>query len=527
MEVIKKKSFLILSVLFIGIIITMPISLILIETTKINLSDLSKLINTNLIDFFSQTSKLVILTSFFSLLFAVFPAFIISFYKPKYTRILDVLLILPLAIPCYIMAFTYSDLLGYNGFFQSVFGISQFDVLTIGWLSFFLALALYPYIYTTSRISFSLIGSTYMDLSKSLGLSKLSTFIKVILPLSISGICSGTILVIMEVLNEYGAVNYFGINTFSVGIFKYWFSLDNKSYAILLSFLLLLLVLFFVLIGNFLKKRDEKLSYHLKSSNESRLYFKSNFSKYFSLFVASVPFILGFIIPLIFILSNIVTNFNSYDFNHLFELFKNSIYVGVFSSLIIVVIAFYILNVKRLTKNKFISTIIKVLTTGYAVPGAVIGLSLMLLIRFFGDGYSFLMGTVLLLIYAYVFRFISVAIFPLETSLKRQPKTFDNQALSLRLNPLKLFYKITLPLNKQALISAFILVFIDIVKELPVTLILRPFNFETLATQTYEYATEEMLSYSSLYSFTLILCCSFMLVYVSTFLNKKNVFTSK
>ena len=145
--------------------------------------------------------------------------------------------------------------------------------------------------------------------------------------------------------------------------------------------------------------------------------------------------------------------------------------------MIIVVIAFYILNVKRLTKNKFISTIIKILTTGYAVPGAVIGLSLMLLIRFFGDGYSFLMGTVLLLIYAYVFRFISVAIFPLETSLKRQPKTFDNQALSLRLNPLKLFYKITLPLNKQALISAFILVFIDIVKELPVTLILRPFNF--------------------------------------------------
>ena len=151
----------------------------------------------------------------------------------------------------------------------------------------------------------------------------------------------------------------------------------------------------------------------------------------------------------------------------------------------------------------------------------------MLLIRYFGDSYSFLMGTILLLIYAYIFRFISVAIFPLETSLKRQPKTYDDQAMSLQLNPLKLFYKITLPLNKQALFSAFILVFIDILKELPVTLILRPFNFETLATQTYEYATEEMLAYSSLYSFTLILCCSFMLVYVSTFLNKKNVFTSK
>ena len=287
------------------------------------------------------------------------------------------------------------------------------------------------------------------------------------------------------------------------------------------------MVLLFVFIGNILKKRDEKLSYHIKSNDESTLYFNSNFSKCFSLFIVCIPFILGFIIPLLFILSNIITNFFSYDFYHLFELFKNSVCVGFISSLIIVIIAFYILNVKRLTKNKFISSIIKVLTTGYAVPGAVIGLALMLLIRYFGDSYSFLMGTILLLIYAYIFRFISVAIFPLETSLKRQPKTYDDQAMSLQLNPLKLFYKITLPLNKQALISAFILVFIDILKELPVTLILRPFNFETLATQTYEYATEEMLAYSSLYSFTLILCCSFMLVYVSTFLNKKNVFTSK
>lgn len=527
MEVIKKNSFLILSVLLIGIVITMPILFILSETLSISLAESSRIINSNLFDFFSQTSKLVLLTCFFCLIFAVFPAFIVSFYKIKYKRILDILLILPLAIPCYIMAFTYSDLLGYNGLIQSLFDLDQFDVLTLSWLSFFLALALYPYVYTTSRISFSLIGSTYMDLSKSLGLSKFSTFIKVILPLSISGIFSGLILVVMEILNEYGAVNYFGINTFSVGIFKYWFSLDNKSFAIILSFVLLLLVLLFVFIGNILKKRDEKLSYHIKSNDESILYFNSNFSKCFSLFIVSIPFILGFIIPLLFILSNIITNFFSYDFHHLFELFKNSIYVGFISSLIIVIIAFYILNVKRLTKNKFISSIIKVLTTGYAVPGAVIGLALMLLIRYFGDSYSFLMGTILLLIYAYIFRFISVAIFPLETSLKRQPKTYDDQALSLQLNPLKLFYKIILPLNKQALFSAFILVFIDILKELPVTLILRPFNFETLATQTYEYATEEMLAYSSLYSFTLILCCSFMLVYVSTFLNKKNVFTSK
>lgn len=527
MAIIKKNFNLILSVLIIGIVITMPIFFIIKESINIGISDFEILKNMSLFGYLEQTIILIILTSIFSLLFAVFPAYIVSFYKLRFKRLFDVLLILPLAIPCYIMAFTYSDLLGYNGFFQSTFNQIKFDVLTIGWLSFFLALALYPYVYTTSRISFSLVGSTYLDLSKSLGLTRLSTFTKVILPLSLSGIFSGVILIVMEILNEYGAVNYFGINTFSVGIFKYWFSLDNKSFAILLSFLLLLLVLFFVYLSSLLKKSDDKLKYHIKSGQESTLTFQSKLSKNCSLVLISIPFILGFVVPLFFIFSNVIDNFLNYDFYHVIELALNSLYVGFIASFLIVAIAFYVLNVKRVAQNKFVNSVIKILTTGYAIPGAVIGLSLMLLLRLMGDNYTFLLGTIFLLIYAYIFRFISVAIFPIETSLKRQPKTFDDQAKSLKLNSTKLFYKITLPLNRYALFSAFILVFIDILKELPVTLILRPFNFETLATQTYEYATEEMLAYSSLYSFTLIICCSFMLIYVSSILNKKNVFTSR
>tara|TARA_B100001758_G_scaffold247489_1_gene265469 strand:+ start:1484 stop:3067 length:1584 start_codon:yes stop_codon:yes gene_type:complete len=527
LAIIKKNFNLILSVLIIGIVITMPIFFILKESINVAYKDFSLFASFKLFDYFKQTIILIILTSIFSLIFAVFPAYIISFYKLRFKRLFDILLILPLAIPCYIMAFTYSDLLGFNGLIQSTFNQINFDVLTIGWLSFFLALALYPYVYTTTRISFSLVGSTYMDLSKSLGLTRFSTFTKVLLPLSLSGIFSGVILIVMEVLNEYGAVNYFGINTFSVGIFKYWFSLDNKSYAIVLSFLLLLLVLFFVYLSSLLKKSDDKLKYHIKSGKDSILTFQSKLSKNFSLTIISIPFFLGFVIPLVFVFSNVIDNFFKYDFNHLIELVKNSLYVGFIASFLIVVIAFYILNVKRVASNKLINSIIRVLTTGYAIPGAVVGLSLMLLLRLMGDNYTFLLGTIFLLVYAYIFRFMSVAIFPIETSLKRQPKTFDDQAKSLKLNSMKLFYKITIPLNKYALFSAFILVFIDILKELPVTLILRPFNFETLATQTYEYATEEMLAYSSLYSLTLIICCSFMLIYVSSVLNKKNVFTSR
>ena len=171
-------------------------------------------------------------------------------------------------------------------------------------------------------------------------------------------------------------------------------------------------------------------------------------------------------------------------------------------------------------KNIYVNNILKIITTGYAIPGAVIGLSIMLFIRFFD--LTFLMGTLYLLIYAYIFRFMSVAIFPIQSSLDRQPMLFDKQAKSLKSSYFKIFSKITYPLNKNALLSAFILVFIDIVKELPITLILRPFNFETLATQTYIYASEERLAFSSLFSLVIIICCSIMLIYVTAILNRKN-----
>ena len=145
----------------------------------------------------------------------------------------------------------------------------------------------------------------------------------------------------------------------------------------------------------------------------------------------------------------------------------------------------------------------------------------MMAIRYFDSQLTFLMGSIYLLIYAYIFRFISVAIFPIQSSLERQPKIFDKQAKSLNATYLKIFRSITFPLNKHALFSAFILVFIDIIKELPITLILRPFNFDTLATQTYIYASEERLGFSSLFSLIIILCCSIMLIYVTTILNKK------
>ena len=527
---IKKKNFFTLTFFIIGFIILLPICIVFLQTLKISKQDLILFLNSNFIDYSKQTFLLVILTALYSLILAVVPAFILSFFKIKYKNIFDVFLTLPLAIPCYIIAFTYSDIIGFNGYLYNLFNYwfnFQYDVLNIYWLSLFLSFSLYPYIYITSRISFSLIGSTYLNLSQNLSLSKFKIIHKIIIPLSFSGIFSGLILVVMEILNEYGAVKYFGIETFSVGIFKYWFSLSNKSVAIFLSATLLILVLLLLYFSSFLSKRDEKIRYHIKSNIKSSHLFSHSNNNFILYFIISLPIFFGFLLPVIHITNNVIKYINNYNFNDLLQLVGNSLYVSFISSLFIVIISFYLLNVKREFKNKYVTNILKLLTTGYAIPGAVIGLSLMLFIRFFDTNLTFLMGSIFLLIYAYIFRFMSVAIYPIQSSMEKQPIIFDKQSKSLKSSYLKTFTNITLPLNKKALFSAFILVFIDIVKELPITLILRPFNFETLATQTYIYASEENLGLSSLFSLTIIICCSILLVYVTSILNKKNVSKSK
>ena len=209
---IEKNIFFRLSVFLIGGVIIVPIIVIFFQTLNLSFKDVIDFFNSNFLNYLNHTLVLIFLTSLYSLIFAVIPAFLVTFCNIQFKKLIDLFLILPLAIPCYILAFSYSDMLGFNGplfnFLNSYFNFSS-DILNINWLSIFLALSLYPYVYVTSRISFSLIGSTYLNLSKSLNLSNYSVIFKVILPLSFSGIFSGLMLVIMELLNEYGALYLF------------------------------------------------------------------------------------------------------------------------------------------------------------------------------------------------------------------------------------------------------------------------------------------------------------------------------
>ena len=514
--------------LFLGLLLLLPMFFLFTKLFQVPSFDFFYLWDTLLLDYSFNTFYLILITSVFAIIFGVMPAWFVSNYDFKLRNFFDLVLYLPLAIPTYIMSFTYSDLLSYTGPIQfflrknlpDVAPYFNNDYLQIEVLGVLLGLALYPYVYTALRVSFSLIGSSYIDVAKNLGLSDVKMFFKVVLPLSKPALFSGLFLVVMEVLNEYGAVKYFGVNTYTAGIFRAWFSMGSENTAIQLACLLILLVGFILILERMTQKQSK---FYYQTNTKQKPLTIPKLSTRFAIYMScSVPFFLGFLIPLIYILNNSVQQFMMVDFSRLFALSFNSIKVSFIASVFIILIALFFLYVEKISKLKLNTIITNITSLGYVIPGAVIGLAVILLFTQFPlFNNHLLVGSFFVLIYAYVFRFLAVGKSPIKSSLDKQPKAFEDTSKVLGVSSFKALRTIHLPLNKMALVIAFIVTFIDLLKELPITLILRPFNFDTLATQTYEFAVEEMLKASSIYSLMIIVIGSVLLILLKYITNKQ------
>ena len=222
-----------------------------------------------------------------------------------------------------------------------------------------MALSLYPYIYTVSRVSFNLMGSNYINLSKNLGLSSIQSFFKIIIPLSRPAIFSGLFLVLMEVLNEYGAVKYFGVNTYTSGIFRSWFSMGDVGSALQLAFILLSVVFFlFYLEKNYNSKTK---FYYTTNSSLQKLSILNGKKNIYGISICMIPFLLGFFFPFLFIIDNVFSSIDSINFNNLMELTINSISVSTISAFLVVVLALFFLMVEKYSKNKLNSIILSLI----------------------------------------------------------------------------------------------------------------------------------------------------------------------
>ena len=450
---------------------------------------------------------MVVGVSILTTVFGVSSAWWVATTNFPFRKHLEWLLILPLAIPTFINGVTYAGLIDYTGpirvFLRSVPWLSDFnmDIMNRGGVIAVMSFVLYPYVYLTSRAVFSLQSSSLIEASRTLGAGHFKTFFKVVLPVAWPGIFSGLLLVIMEVLNDYGTVHYYGVSTFTTGIFKSWLSLGDLPSAVLLAIILIL----FVLVLLFLEERFRgKKKFESSEGKLSSRFQMLDWKKWLVFLGCATPFVLGFVIPVAQMGFWLSLSFDRIRWGDLRHGISGTLQVAIISSILVVLIAWLFAFLQRRTElTGFWKSSTKLAILGYSMPGAVLGIGVVTLALFLNPNWLFV-GTGALII-GYVSRFFAVGFNPITSGYTKIPISVDESTALLGKGTRTLLTKVHFPLLRPAVVAALIMVFIDITKELPLALILRPFNFETIATQAFQFATDEMVIESAAPSLIIIL----------------------
>ena len=419
------------------------------------------------------------------------------------------LLLLPLAAPAYLLAYTYTNMMDYFGpvqtFLRSVFAWDSVEdywfpnIRSLWGGILMLILVLYPYVYLLARVGFLEQSVCTVEASRSLGCNPWRSFFTVALPLARPAIMAGLALALMETLNDFGTVQYFGINAFTTGIYNTWFGMGDRIAAGQLSTVLMVFILVLVFLEQ--SSRRQARYYEMTNRFQSPTKYELGFVRSFlAILFCFLPVFLGFIAPA-FYLAYLAFNHAQETFNNDFlSLSLNSFFLASLSAIIAVVLALILAYGERLNPNKTLKGSVRIAAAGYAIPGIVIAVGVLIPIgkldKFLNQGLNInlvLSGTIFCLIFAYIVRFLAVAFSTLESSLSKIKPSLDDASRSLGYGTGATLIKVHIPLLSGGLLTAAMLVFVDVMKELPATLVLRPFNFDTLAVRVYQYASDERL----------------------------------
>lgn len=444
-------------------------------------------------DLFWTTVRMIIGTVLVAVLLGLPTAYFTANFDFPLRKFLRKANILPIAIPTYIMAFVYASVFSVSGSFQRVqsflFGEDSspmfIDVMQEGWLMVFLGFALFPYVYTACLASFSIKNKSLDEAAASLGANVWRRFFRIHLPLVLPALLSGIALVSMEVINDYGAMSYFNVNTLTAGIFQAK-QMDFKS-SVYLSAVVFIGIFSVYILFYFFKstKRVEGLP-----PASSTLIVPRKKYQYLLTFMVAMPFLLGFILPVIELLYLASFRMEVWGSTTFLVIAFNSVQLALIPAIIIVVITLVLLFNQYINRGKSSDFISYFNTLGYAVPGAIIAVAVMAFVIFFDNEekttYHWLIDAAILLIFAYIIRFLAVGYYTLDGAFHRLNKSVPDAARSLGSKPVKTFTKIVFPLIRPAIFTTIAVVMVDILKELPITLLLQRFNFDTLATITFE-----------------------------------------
>ncbi len=442
-------------------------------------------------------------------------------------RIFEWALLLPLAVPAYVIAYTYTGLLDYAGPVQEtlrfVFGWTTrreywFPEIRSLWgaMTMF-TLVLYPYVYMLSRAAFLEQSICVLEVSRTLGRNPWQAFKDVAFPLARPAIAAGLALALMETLNDFGTVHYFAVDTFTTGIYRTWFGLGEPAAAAQLGACLLIFIVSLIALERY--SRGQAAYHHTTVRYRALHKLELSRSKQvLSFVVCLLPILLGFLIP-VGVLLNWALQTTEWWMNLRFlEFAANSFILACVAALLAVALAVLMAYGARLKPNFFTKFGVRAASIGYAVPGSVLAVGIMLPFAWTDnmiDGWAreyfgfstglILSGTIIAVVFAYIVRFLSVSFNAIEAGLGKITKNMDAASRTLGHSPGETLRKVHLPLIRASMFSAAILVFVDVIKELPATMIMRPFNFTTLAVRTFELASDEQLPEASSAALAMVL----------------------
>ncbi|MFH5880955.1 ABC transporter permease [Liberiplasma polymorphum] len=518
-----------------GLLIVIPLLNILIEVFSPTTEAWVHIRTFLLAEYIKNTFILIFFVAIFSAIVGGFAAYVMVRYDFKGRKYLNWMLVLPLAVPSYIAAYIYADMTSYTGtysrFMRSLSLPSSLNLMNMSGAVFIFVITLYPYVYMLTRSSISKQSASFLESARLLGASKWRVLSRIVIPLLRPALVAGTLLVVLETLNDYGVVAYFNVRVFSFAIFNTWFSLGDVTSAIRLSAVLMIIVFLIIFLERAIRGK-RRYNIHSKTRPIQRVPL-TGYKKILYPGLLWLTFGLGFIVPMGQLLWYFTLTFKKTFRLDMFYIIINSLTIAIFATIIVVIIAIMLANFNRGRQSSIKKSWLKITNLGYAIPGAVIAVAVNIffididramypLYRLFNPdtGRLVLSMSLSMLIFAYVLRFMAIGYNSIEASYDKIGESFTEAAYVLKSSKIKTLLKIDLPLLKPGIISAAIIVFIDVIKELPLTLILRPANYDTLASLVYEYASDEMLQESSLAALVMILVSS-LLIYILTHQKKK------
>ncbi len=435
-------------------------------------------------------------------------------------------LLLPMAIPAYIIAYTYTGLLDFAGPLQTVlrdsFGWTRQDyafpeIRSLPGAILMLALVLYPYVYLLARAAFLEQSATVLEVSRSLGAGPWRRFLTLTLPLARPSLIAGMSLAQMEALADYGTVQYFGISTFTTGIFRVWFGMNDPTAAAQLAALLLLFVLTLLILEQWSRRQARFHHTGQRSQRPPRLQL-AGWRAGIASGACLLPLLFGFLIPAGQLLVWTWRTAPQIVDPRFLHLALNSIGLAGGAALLILLLALLLGYGQRLRPRPIVRLATRSVGLGYAAPGTVLAIGVMLPLaaidrsvdhwaRQWLDLSTGLLfsGTLFALLFAYCARFLPAALHSIEAGLTRIRPSMDDAARSLGAQPHGVLWRVHVPILRGSLLTALLLVFVDALKELPATLILRPFNFNTLAVRAFELASDERLADSASFALAIVL----------------------